>query len=258
MSDSTASPTAGMDGFPATARHVMRACGQAALATAQRDMTDPGQGGWPYPSLVLVALDLDATPLLLISDLADHTRNLEADSRGGLLFDGTGGHADRLTGPRVSVLGRLAPTANPRLRARFLARHPEAEAYAGFRDFTLWRLLPERAHLVAGFGRIRWIDGGDLLLPAAQWQALAAREADIIAHMNEDHADALQLYATALLGRPGGSWRMTGIDPEGCDLHDGSESARLSFRTPVTTADAARAELVRLVRQARTAGQPES
>src|ERR671911_986065 len=87
---------------PATmARRVMRAADRAALATAQRD-----SGGWPYPSLVLAALDHDASPLLLISDLADHTANIKADPRAGLLFDGTGGLAQPPTRPRVSGLGR--------------------------------------------------------------------------------------------------------------------------------------------------------
>lgn len=233
---------------PATGRAVMRGSGRAALATAQRD-----SGGWPLPSLVLVALDLDATPLLLLSGLAEHTRNLERDPRAGLLFDGTAGLDEPLTGPRLSVLGRMERTADPRLRDRFVARHPEAAQYAGFSDFALWRLRPERAHLVAGFGRIRWIAGDDLLLPAAAWAKLAEREGDIVGHMNADHADAVALYATVLAGRPAGDWRMTGLDPEGCDLRAGGATARLPFERTVTTAEEARAELVRLVRRARSA-----
>lgn len=235
--------------FPGIARAVMRGCGQAALSTAQRDA-----GGWPYPSLVLVALDLDATPLLLISGLADHTRNLKEDPRAGLLFDGTGGLEDALTGPRVSVLGRMAPVRDERLMGRFLARHPEAAGYAGFGDFALWRMAVERAHLVAGFGRIRWIAGADLLVPADLCAPLAEREADVVGHMNEDHADAVRLYATTLLGQPDGDWRMSGIDPEGCDLRLEGRCARLPFAKPVGTAEQARVELVRLVKQARGAG----
>ncbi|ACJ00196.1 HugZ family protein [Rhodospirillum centenum] len=250
MSDMTPSPPedAWTGEGPATGRAVMRGCGRAALATAQRD-----REGWPLPSLVLVALDLDATPLLLISGLAEHTRNLEQDPRAGLLFDGTGGLDEPLTGPRLSVLGKMERTAEPRLRDRFVARHPEAAQYAGFSDFALWRLRPERAHLVAGFGRIRWIAAADLLLPAAACAELTAREGDIIGHMNADHADAVALYATVLLGRPAGDWRLTGLDPEGCDLRAGGASARLPFGRTVTTAEEARAELVRLVRQARAA-----
>lgn len=237
--------------FPATSRAVMRGCGQAALATGQRDA-----GAWPYPSLVLTAFDPDGSPLLLISNLADHTRNLAADDRAGLLFDGTAGLAEPLTGPRVSVLGRMAPTDDPRHRARFLARHPSAAMYAGFGDFRIWRMRVERAHLVAGFGRIRWIPSADLLLPEEVWRPLSEREGDIVAHMNEDHADAIALFATVLLRQQGSGWRMTGIDPDGCDLTNGTVSVRLPLHAPVSTADQARAELVRMVGKARgTAGK---
>lgn len=232
-----------------TARNLMRACMQASLATLSRPETEGA--GWPSPSLVLTGFALDGSPLLLISALADHTRNLLADPRCGLLFDGTDGHADRLTGPRLSVQGRAVRDGDPALRARFLARHPAAAAYAGFGDFALWRVDVARGHMVAGFGRIHSLPGETLRLPPADSITLAAREADIIAHMNQDHADAIRLYATRLLGRPDGDWRLTGIDPDGCDLRAGDASARLPFQTRVTDADAARRELVRLVQVAR-------
>ncbi|WP_207485880.1 HugZ family pyridoxamine 5'-phosphate oxidase [Arenibaculum pallidiluteum] len=230
-----------------TARRVMRRCDRAALATAQADAA-----GWPLPSLVLVGFDLDAAPLLLVSDLAEHARNIKADDRLGLLFDGTAGLAEPLTGPRVSVLGRAEPAEEPRLAERYLARHPGARFYAGFGDFRFLRVRIERAHLVAGFGRIHWIDGRDILLPRPLTEGLAQSEAGIVEHMNEDHADAVDLYANELLGRGGEGWRMVGIDPEGCDLRREAELARLEFDTPVTDPKAARTELVRLVNHARS------
>ena len=234
----------------AAARALMRASIQATLATSQRE-TGAGIGGWPSPSLVLVGFDLDATPLLLISRLAEHTLNLEADPRCGLLFDGTAGHPDRLTGPRLSVQGKARRDDDSRLTDRFLARHPSAAAYAGFADFGLWRVDVERGHMVAGFGRIRAMGTSQLHLPPADWLDLAPAEKDIVAHMNEDHAGAVQLYATTLRGQPAANWRMTGIDPDGCDLHDGTQAIRLPFTRKVRNADQARAELVRLVKQAR-------
>jgi hypothetical protein len=227
-----------------TARAVIRAAATAALATALPP------DGRAYGSLVLAAVDHDATPLLLISRLAEHTRNIAADPRLSLLFDGTAGHEDPLTGPRVSLLGRAAPSAEPRHRARFLARHPGAARYADFGDFAFYRVEVERAHLVAGFGRIHWLERGELLYAGAT-AALAEAEAAIVAHMNEEHADAVQLYAAALLGKPGGGWRLTGCDPEGVDLRRGGETARLAFAHPVADAEGARAELVRLVKAAR-------
>lgn len=228
------------------ARTLMRSCGLATLATLSRPGVEGGMEGWPSPSLVLVAFDLGASPLLLISRLAEHTRNLEADNRCGLLFDATDGHADRLTGPRLSVQGRAERTGDQDLLERFIARHPSANAYAGFRDFALWRVTALRGHMVAGFGRIHALTADDLHLPPADWQELREREADIIAHMNADHADALNHYATRTLAQPAGHWRLTGLDPDGCDLRAGARTARLAFGSRVRDAATARAELVRL------------
>ncbi|HYM30352.1 MAG TPA: DUF2470 domain-containing protein [Candidatus Cybelea sp.] len=227
----------------AAARQLMRSLPSATLATALAG------DGWPYASLVLVACDQDASPLLLISALAEHTKNLTAEPRVSLLFDGTVGLDERLTGARVSVLGRAERTDDPHHRARFLARHPSAANYADFRDFAFYRLNVERAHLVAGFGRIHWIAGSEIVIPPAP--ALREAEAEIIAHMNGEHADAVQLYAVRLLGRDGGGWRMTGCDPEGFELMRGTEIARVEFDRRVADAEAARAELVRLVKLAR-------
>ncbi|MBI3452031.1 MAG: DUF2470 domain-containing protein [Rhodospirillales bacterium] len=231
------------------ARKLMRGLDRAYLATAMR--SGALDAGAPYASLVLVAIDHDASPILLISTLADHTRNLAEDDRVSLLFDGTLGLAEPLTGPRVSLQGRAAKTAEPRHRARFLARHPGAAMYADFKDFAFYRVDIARAHLVAGFGRIHWIERDDVRFAAIDPTVLADAEADIVAHMNDDHADAVQLYAAKLLGRDSGEWRMTGVDPEGADLRRGGEVARLAFGHPVRDAEGARAELVRLVKQAR-------
>ena len=229
------------------ARAVARACRKAVLATSLQPAI-AGQSATPYASLVLVAFDHDATPLLLISQLAEHTRNIQASAAVSLLCDGTEGYAEPLTGPRATLLGRAEITDEPRHRARFLARPPGAALYADFKDFALYKLNVSRAHIVAGFGRIHWFDdfryGGD-------WAALAEAEAGIVAHMNEDHADAVQLYAGRLLGLTGTGWRLCGIDPEGADLILDGRLARLPFDKPVQDAEGARVELVRLVKRAR-------
>ena len=193
-----------------------------------------------------------SSPILLLSELAEHTKAIAADDRVSLLFDGTGGLDQPLTGPRVTVLGRIARTAEERLKRRFLTRHPDAAMYAGFKDFHFYRIAPERAHLVGGFGKIRWLDIADLL-PAGPPAGLADAEAGIVSHMNEDHADALQLYAGKLLGLPGNDWRMTGIDAEGIDLRQAGQVARLPFPTPLSTAGDARKALIALVEHARAA-----
>jgi hypothetical protein len=230
-----------------TARKVIRAAGHATLATSLA-----GEGGdFPYASLILVALDTDLAPLLLISELAEHTKNLRRNRRASLLFDATAGLADRLTGARVTVLGEAAIVPDPRLRQRFVGRHPAAAAYNDFHDFNLWRLTPARAHLVAGFGRIHWIEATALLPPAGATAALAGAEPDILAHMNQDHAATIDLYAQRLLGLPGAGWRMTGVDPDGADLRLDAAVARLDFPAPAADPEGVRREFVRLAKEAR-------
>lgn len=233
-----------------TVRALLRGLDRAALATAL-PATPAGDGGaaWPYASLVLAAVDHDLSPILLLSDLAEHTKAITADSRVSLLFDGTAGLDQPLTGPRVTLLGCAARTTDERLGQRFLSRHPDAAMYAGFKDFHFYRVALERAHLVAGFGKIRWLEAADLL--PVQSPGLAESEAGIVSHMNDDHADALQLYAEKLLGLTAGDWRMTGIDAEGIDLRRGGQVARLPFDTPLATAAEARKVLVSLVGRAR-------
>jgi putative heme iron utilization protein len=235
----------------AIARGLVRGADHATLATL--GVAGGPAAGEPYASLVLVACLPDATPVLLISRLADHTRNLEADPRVSLMFDGTAGLDEKLTGARVSVQGVARRSAAPECRARFLARHPGAARYADFGDFGFFAVEMRAAHLVAGFGRIHWLEAGALRDDAADAAGLVAAEAEIVAHMNADHADAVALYATRLLGRGGEGWRMTGVDPEGADLRRGGEVARLAFARRATTAESARAELVRLVTAARAA-----
>ncbi|MFQ5985495.1 MAG: HugZ family protein [Alphaproteobacteria bacterium] len=228
------------------ARRLMRSATTAALATAVRD-----EAGWPYGSLVLLATDLDGTPLVFLSDLAEHSRNIAADERVSLLVRGGQEGEDPVAGPRLTLLGRANKSAVPRHRARFLARHPPARTYADFRDFHLYRVEVERAHLVAGFGRIHRLNGAEFVSDPAAAAALAACEAEVVAHMNADHGQALALYARAFLGVPGEAAEMTGIDPDGCDIRLGGRVHRLGFEEPVTDAASARATLAALVKEAR-------
>jgi len=249
----TASPTASPG---AVVRGLMRVADRATLATTLATTLGSDEaghgGGSPYASLVLLAVDHDASPLLLVSTLAEHTRNLLADPRAAILVDGTAGLDEPLTGARATVLGRFARDDDPERRARYLRRHPSAAGYAGFGDFAIWRMTVERAHLVAGFGRIHWMGAGAVLGEAGL--PLAAREADVVEHMNADHADAVQLYAQVLLGLDGDGWVMTGCDAEGADLRQGGRVARLPFDEPVRDAEQARAQLVKLVKRARAGG----
>jgi len=213
------------------ARAVIRATDRAALATSR--------GGWPFVSLVMVALDHDVSPLLLISDLSEHAKNIKAERRVSLLFDGTPGLDDPLTGPRVTVLGEAAPIEDSRFKARFLARHPSAELYAGFADFHLHRVSISRAHLVAGFGRIQWVEARDLLVTPDG--TFAREEPETLAAVN---ADAKMINAVVQsLGLEGEGWRVTGVDPEGLDFRRGGSIARVHTTVPYLGIGAVRAAL---------------
>jgi len=233
-------------GIATDARHLMRSAAISSLATVMREAN-----GAPYVSLAAVATDHDGAPILLLSDLADHTKNLKVDDRISLLLTGRSAHEDPLAGERLSVMGQLARSDAPGLRQRYLARHPRAAGYAKFGDFGFYRMTVDRAHLVAGFGRIHWIESESLLIKPSE--RLMAAEADIVAHMNDDHADAVQLYATRLLGRDHGDWRMTGVDGEGADLRLRDQVARLPFGCQIEDSTDVRKELVRLVNKARDA-----
>jgi putative heme iron utilization protein len=219
-------------------RALIRALDTATLATALAGDADEG---WPYASLVLVACDVYASPILLISQLAEHTKNIAADDRVSLLYDGTGQKSDRLSGKRLSVLGRAVRDDTPGTAARYLARHPSAERYSGFSDFGFFRVEVTRAHLVSGFGRIDWIDRSYLLFaeePATEL-AVPMAEAELIAEINEDHLQIIR-YLAESLGLPGDDWRMSGCDPEGFDLSFEEEIERINFPNPVLTLDEAR------------------
>lgn len=241
------------------ARRLMRACDRAALATAQRPADDGAAAeaaGWPYPSLVLVAFDHDGSPLLLLSTLADHTRNLLADGRVGLLFDGTAGLEQPLTGARLSVLGRAERSDDPIHRERYLRRHPDAAFYAGFADFAIYRVAVERAHLVAGFGRIHWLSAAELDLPAAT-PALAAGEAALLDRLNGAGYGPLLGPAPDGEGAADGeSWSLTGVDPEGCDLRRGGYVARVDFEQRIHDPESAKLMLDTLIRPQDGSGQP--
>lgn len=224
-------------------KRLLRSIRSGALATLDA-------GGHPFASLVAVATDMDGSPLLLLSGLSAHTRNIAADPRVSLLLS-QGGKGDPLAHPRLTIMGRVAAFDSEAARARYLARHPKAATYAGFGDFGLYRLTIEGGHLNGGFARAARLSAEELLTDIAGLEALAEREAGAVAHMNEDHADAVALYATRLLSRRDGPWRLTGIDPEGLDLLLGDETARLAFPQPLAEAGAMRPMLVELARTAR-------
>jgi putative heme iron utilization protein len=232
----------------ASARGLIRRAFKGSLATIDRG------NGYPYASLITVATDASGAPAMLISNLARHTANLAKDPRASIMMDETGALADPLQGARLTLWGRVEKAADDAVRRRFLARHKEAALYADFPDFAFFRLAVEGGHYIGGFGRIFDLAPSDLLLHTEKAKRLLDAETDIVEHMNSHHADAVELYAQAVGASPG-PWRMTGIDPEGCDIVLGGTARRIVFAAPVTTPAEARKELVRLAAEARSRGE---
>jgi putative heme iron utilization protein len=235
------------DFVPAVAaKKLLREGRSGALATLM-----PGSGD-PYCSLVNIATAADGAPLLLISRLAVHTKNILADARVSLMIDERK-EGDPLQGARVMLMGTAAATADSDVRRRYLDRQPEAEMFAGFGDFAFYRIALKGAHLVAGFGRIVDLKPSDILTEIGDAGELVAAEPEILAHMNGDHADACRLYATKLLGAPDGDWRCVGCDPEGLELQQGRTALRLPFPQRVRAAGVLRQVLKQMAEQARAA-----
>jgi heme iron utilization protein len=229
----------------ALGKQMLRATRAGALASLDQ------ASGFPFASLVTVATDHDGSPLLLMSRLAVHTGNLERDPRASILL-AEGGKGDPLAHPRLTILGRLARTDEPRVRARFLARHPKAQLYAGFADFSFWRMDITGAHLNGGFARAMTLSAEHIRTDLSGAEDLLALEDSAVAHMNEDHREALALYATRLAGGPAADWRATGLDPEGIDLAAGDLSARAPFDRRVVNGAELRRVLKDMAERARS------
>lgn len=229
------------------AKSLLRRSRQGALATLMVDSGDP------YCSLVNVASSPDGSPILLISRLAVHTKNVLADPRVSLMLDERA-PGDPLEGARIMLLGRaeqVGAEQRDTLRRRYLNAHPSAENYADFADFSFFLIRPSGLHLVAGFGRILDLKPAQFLTDTSDAAGLLEAEQGAVDHMNADHREALGLYATRLLGAEQADWRCTGCDPEGLDLAADGKVLRLDFPERVTSPGELRKMLVRLAEEAR-------
>jgi len=234
------------------ARGLLRTARHGALATL-----DP-ESGDPLATRTALATDMDGAPVFLTSTLSAHTQALLADPRCSLLL-GEPGKGDPLAHPRITVTGRAErivaeesdAETRARLRRRYLARHPKAELYVDFPDFSFWRLAVARASLNGGFGRAFAMSPADVLTDMTGVEELLDVEEGAVAHMNADHGAALALYARAFCKANAGAWVLSGLDPEGLDLQQGDEIRRLWFDQPLAKAQDLRPLLVVLAAAAR-------
>jgi putative heme iron utilization protein len=231
-----------------TARELVRQQRQGVLSTLSLH-----KPGWPFGSIAPYALNERGEPILLMSGLAQHTKNALADSRASLLVQENATAEDPQAFGRVTLLGRISRAADDRqARARYLARHPAAARTASGHDFQLYILSIEEARFIGGFGEIHWLPASELLLGPDPLQPHAQA---ILTHMNADHGEALQLYCRHYRGLEAPGARMTAVDSYGFDVETPRELVRFDFERALATPDEVRRALVAMVKAARSAAQ---
>jgi putative heme iron utilization protein len=206
--------------------------------------------GYPFGSVVPYVLDHDARPVILISRLAEHTRNIAGDARVSLLVSDAGGDIQAVARLTLAGDAARADASLEALQARYLNYFPDAGRLFAMGDFALYLIQPRQLRWIGGFGDIQWIPAAAYSPPVNR---LAEQERDILAHMNAEHAHNLRDYCRHFHGRTPDEARMAGIDCDGFDVRVDGELLRFDFALPVTDATTAREALVAMARQARAA-----
>ncbi|MEW6128694.1 MAG: DUF2470 domain-containing protein [Acidobacteriota bacterium] len=214
--------------------------------------------GFPFGSIAPFALTDAGEPLILISDIAEHTRNVRADARVSFLIQDSKA-VDQQAAARATLVGYALPVSEPFIedaRNRYLSAVPGAASYFAMHDFSLFRIHTLQVRFIGGFGNIYWIDGKEMFDRSgdAKFDAIAPHAEGICKHMNEDHEAAMIAYAKAFAATQAESARMLRVDSYGFDLiaieKGMHKPLRLNFPAPVTTTEELRQATVAMVRQA--------
>ncbi len=231
----------------AKARSLLRRIDAGVLSTHSLAMP-----GFPFGSLAPFAMTHEGRPLVYVSRIAEHTRNLGANPRACLtVIEATRGNRQALG--RTSLLGEAheVPAAERDAAAqRYFAFFPEQRAYEEFHDFEFWRIEPTRVRWIGGFGEIHWIERDAWLIQTPEW---SAGEASIARHMNDDHRDAMESMCRHFLGVEPDGLELVAVDPEGFHVRAGAALHWLPFASVCHTSNEVRSEMVRLTKQARAA-----
>jgi putative heme iron utilization protein len=225
------------------ARALLRGQSLGMLATHSLELP-----GYPFGSVTPYALDDAMQPLLLLSDIAQHTANVKADPRASLLVLDVGA-IDHQAAARLTWVGDIERVADDDERAheRYVGYFPKSARYREAHDFHLYRVGLKRARYIGGFGDIHWLRSEQLVLE----NSLRTVGKGIVAHMNKDHVDAMQTMCEARGGARPSSVQMIGVDPEGCDLLADGRRARFAFAELVFTPNDARTAIIALLQRAR-------
>ncbi|HEY4696612.1 MAG TPA: DUF2470 domain-containing protein [Gallionella sp.] len=220
------------------ARLMLRAHRYGVLSTLSKKFD-----GYPFGSITPYLADHDGSLLILISTLAEHTKNILHDPRVSLItHDQRDPHIQ--TQGRVTVVGNAAPEpGREQAGLRYLRYFPEAQTYFAMHDFSFYRIRPVAIRYIGGFGRIHWVDMENY---AVQPYPLIEQESGVVAHMNSDHQDALHDYCRHFHQCAALDVAMLGIDLDGFDVRADGKVLRFDFAQPVTDALQARTALVEM------------
>jgi putative heme iron utilization protein len=214
------------------------------------------QPGFPFGSVMPYGLDAAGRPIFLISTMAMHTQNLQADSRASLLVTQPDASGDPLRASRVTVMGNVTAIPKPEVadaRRLYLERYANSKYWVDFEDFAFFRMDPLDVYYVGGFGVMGWVPASDY--SQAQSDPLADAAAGIIEHMNADHKDALIVLAKVFAGIESQEAAMTAVDRLGFHVRlktaEGMKGTRIAFLREVRDPGQARKVLVEMVQQAR-------
>ncbi len=207
--------------------------------------------GYPFGSVAPFVLDHDCQPVILISNIAEHTKNIVSNAKVSLLvFAGT---EDLQANARLTLLGNAVKIEknDTDLRARYLRYLPQAASYFDMHDFAFYRINITHARYIGGFGKMSWFSSEDFFdTESIKDTPLASQEAAIIEHMNADHADSLIAYCKYFHQVDATQALMLGIDTEGFDVrtNEGKDTdiLRFDFEHPIHDAQSARAALVQM------------
>ena len=251
-------------------RQLIRSCSRGYLSTH----FDPSNfktnkitstKSFPYSTFTLTAFDYDLSPIVLLSNLSEHTSNVKKKSLVSLMmceeqkmynlfpeFKGSDfDYEDPMSRPRVTLIGELKISKDKNLKKRFLSRHPASQLYSGFSDMNIFKLNIIGAHLVGGFASVKWFKKDDLL--CKEYNNFEESEHEIISHMNSSHQKSVNLYANKLIKifpELKDKWRLVGIDPDGFDLRRQGNLIRLFFEKEINDAKKLRGIFVNLHKKA--------
>ena len=221
-----------------------------------------------YSTFTLAAFDYDLSPILLLSDLSEHTKNVQEKNSVSLMlceerklykffpkFDNKfSSYEDPMSRPRVTLIGKLKKTKDLNHRKRFISRHPASNLYANFKDMNFYKMDIKSAHLIGGFAHVKWFTSEDIL--CKNISNFKDSEENIINHMNSSHKKSIKMYINNLMQNEisreqrKGDWNITGIDPDGFDLRKKQITARFFFEKEISNAKKLRGVFVNLHKRA--------